>query len=45
MKKMSDSLIHHTDLLEFSKQLMIEMGASEDDAFHVADNLVTSKLR
>ena len=45
MRKMSDSLIHHTDLLEFSKQVMTKMGTSDDDAFHVADNLVQSNLR
>jgi LDH2 family malate/lactate/ureidoglycolate dehydrogenase len=45
MRKMSDSLIHHTELLQFSKQVMTRMGASEDDAFHVADNLVQSNLR
>ncbi|MFW9787406.1 MAG: Ldh family oxidoreductase [Candidatus Thorarchaeota archaeon] len=42
---MSDRMIHHKDLLEFSIQVMTKMGLSEEDAFHVADNLVTSNLR
>jgi LDH2 family malate/lactate/ureidoglycolate dehydrogenase len=42
---MSDNLIHHQDLLIFSQQVMMKMGASEEDAFCVADNLVMSNLR
>ncbi len=42
---MPSNLIHHEDLRVFSKQVMMKMGASEDDAFWVADNLVTSNLR
>jgi LDH2 family malate/lactate/ureidoglycolate dehydrogenase len=45
MNTMTDSLIHHADLLVFAQQVIMKMGGSEDDAFHVADNLVTSNLR
>jgi L-2-hydroxycarboxylate dehydrogenase (NAD+) len=45
MNTMKDNLIHHADLLVFAQQVIVKMGASEDDAFHVADNLVTSNLR
>ena len=42
---MTGKLIHHQDLLVFSQQVMMKMGASEEDAFCVADNLVKSNLR
>jgi LDH2 family malate/lactate/ureidoglycolate dehydrogenase len=42
---MVDRMIHHTDLLEFSKHVMMRKGMSEEHAFYVADNLVTSNLR
>jgi len=42
---MPKSLIHHEDLLIFAQQVLMKMGASKKDAFHVADNLVTSNLR
>ncbi len=42
---MSFKSIRHEDLFVFSEQVMMELGASKDDAFYVADNLVTSNLR
>ena len=42
---MTSNLIHHEDLRMFTKQVMRKMGASDDDAFYVADSLVISNLR
>ena len=42
---MIDNLIHHEELLVFTQQVLMRMGASKEDAFCVADNLVTSNLR
>ncbi|MHA1576297.1 MAG: Ldh family oxidoreductase, partial [Candidatus Thorarchaeota archaeon] len=42
---MTNNLIHHDDLHYFSKEVIIKMGASDKDAFYVADNLVMSNLR
>ncbi|MHA3964431.1 MAG: Ldh family oxidoreductase [Candidatus Thorarchaeota archaeon SMTZ1-45] len=42
---MSETRIHHEDLRIFAQQVIMKMGASEEDAFYVADNLVTSNLR
>ena len=42
---MTVRLIHHENLRLFSQEVLMKMGASEDDAYHVADNLVTSNLR
>jgi len=42
---MTVSLIHHEDLLVFAQQVLMKMGASKEDAFCVADNLVMSNLR
>jgi L-2-hydroxycarboxylate dehydrogenase (NAD+) len=39
------SLIYHKDLRVFTQQVLMKMGASKKNAFHVADNLVTSNLR
>ena len=43
--KMTEKQISAGNLRQFSQQVMMKMGASKDDAFHVADNLVTSNLR
>ncbi|MFW9965097.1 MAG: hypothetical protein ACFFCX_16115 [Candidatus Sifarchaeia archaeon] len=40
MRRMTEYLIHHEDLRVFSQEVIMKMGASEDDAFFVADNLV-----
>jgi L-2-hydroxycarboxylate dehydrogenase (NAD+) len=37
--------IHHEDLRVFAQQVIMKLGANEEDAFYVADNLVTSNLR
>jgi LDH2 family malate/lactate/ureidoglycolate dehydrogenase len=42
---MTHRFIHHENLLVFSQQVMMEMGASKEDSFCVADNLVMSNLR
>jgi L-2-hydroxycarboxylate dehydrogenase (NAD+) len=42
---MTEILIDHENLRLFSQRVMMAVGASEDDAFHVADNLVVSNLR
>ncbi len=44
-RRMTAYLIHHEDLRIFSQDVIMKMGASEEDAFYVADNLVTSNLR
>lgn len=44
-RKMASKLIHYENLRVFSQQVMMELGASDEDAFCVADNLVTSNLR
>ena len=42
---MTANMIHHEDLRIFAQQVITKMGASEEDAYFVADNLVTSNLR
>jgi L-2-hydroxycarboxylate dehydrogenase (NAD+) len=42
---MSERLIHWKNLLDFAQRAMIKMGVSKDDAWKVADNLVSSNLR
>ncbi len=42
---MSEIRIHHEDLRIFTQQVIMRVGASEEDAYYVADNLVTSNLR
>lgn len=42
---MEGKLIQWKNLRDFSKRAMMKMGVSEDDAFKVADNLVSSNLR
>lgn len=42
---MIDRMIHHEELLVFVQEVLMKMGASKEDAFCVADNLVTSNLR
>ena len=42
---MTDHIIHHENLRIFSQEVMMKMGASKEDAYLVADNLVTSNLR
>lgn len=42
---MSEKLVHHKHLRDFSQQVLIALGTAEGDAFHVADNLVNSNLR
>ena len=42
---MTVRLIHHENLRVFSQEVLMKMEASEEDAFFVADNLVTSNLR
>ena len=37
--------IHHEDLRIFAQQVIMKVGASEEDAYIVADNLVTANLR
>lgn len=42
---MTARLIHYENLRVFSQQVLMNMGASEDNAYCVADNLVKSNLR
>lgn len=42
---MEGKLINWKKLLDFSQKVMMKMEVSEDDAFKVADNLVSSNLR
>lgn len=42
---MTHHVIHHENLRIFSQEVMMKMGASKEDAYLVADNLVTSNLR
>ncbi|TFG31109.1 Ldh family oxidoreductase [Candidatus Thorarchaeota archaeon] len=42
---MTDNLIHHENLRVFSQQVIMKLGAFEEDAYCVADNLVKSNLR
>lgn len=42
---MPEAIVNHADLLNFAKEVMVKLGASTEDAFVVADNLVTSNLR
>ncbi len=39
------NLIHHSELLKFSQNVLIKLNVSTEDAFFVADNLVKSNLR
>lgn len=42
---MKEKRIHHDELRLFSQGVMMSVGVAEDDAHHVADNLVESNLR
>ncbi|MFX1483581.1 MAG: Ldh family oxidoreductase [Promethearchaeota archaeon] len=42
---METKRIHHEELRIFAQQVIMKLGAKEEDAYHVADNLVTSNLR
>ena len=42
---MSEKLIQWKNLLDFCKGVLMKLGVSENDAFMVADNLVSSNLR
>ena len=42
---MAFSLIHHENLLLFTQQVLMKMGASKEAAYCAADNLVMSNLR
>ncbi|MGD9396764.1 MAG: Ldh family oxidoreductase [Candidatus Thorarchaeota archaeon] len=42
---MTDRCVHHEELRVFAQQVLMNMGASNEDAYFVADNLVASNLR